>query len=405
MTDWSAPDAEGIRTRVLSGRNALERQRLRRCDTLDEAATATWPSSWRELAIEWLRGSGERSRWPTLLERAGEKRVGASMQLLAALLAAGWIELDERRDPRGQWVPMHLRWLQHERLAVSLGLPDKKALRAQAEQLHDHGFEDARLPALADSLKGRPPVLLLKRMQLLQALDHWLREGRQGTRRQFAQIARGGTKSVSNSEWQWLDETLGLATLGIDAHTPGLWLRAPLHLRTHRGGLDLAVVSDAIALTPATIAAVTVIDGRIGSWRVVENRTSFEQASIAHGDSDGVLWLPGFAPPWWRQAVQRLLTLAPAPLLIACDPDPAGVRIAWSVAELWQAAGQPWRPWCMDAEDLLALPAHLPLGDYDHAELTRLRELPLPPALVRLIETMVQQGFKGEQEGIDFRRA
>ncbi|KAF1719050.1 DUF2399 domain-containing protein [Pseudoxanthomonas wuyuanensis] len=329
--------------------------------------------------------------------------MGIARALLEALLIGGWVVLDEQRKPRMDWQPLLLQWTDQERLAALLGLPDVQALRAQTVQLQECGFDDNRLPALADSLEGRPPALVLKRMRLLHALDRWLREGRHGTRREFALFARDDTKDVSVGEWQWLDEALGLEALGVGGHTPGLWLRAPLQLRLPGGVLDVAAVPDLMALSPATLQAVAGASGRLQCWRVVENRTSFEQAAAAHGAEDGVLWVPGFAPRWWQRAVTQLLRAAPAQLLVACDPDPAGIRIALSVAQIWETQGLEWQPWRMNATDLLALRARKPLGAYDHAELMRLRELPLPPALAALADALLQHGFKGEQEGMDLR--
>lgn len=240
-------------------------------------------------------------------------------------------------------------------------------------------------------------------MQLLHGLDEWLAGGHHGTRRQFALFARGDTKKVTDTEWDWLDDMLGLETLGIETHTPGLWLRAPLRLHTADGVLDLRAVPDAIALTPATLMAAVEAEGTLECWRVVENRTSFEQAARAHGAHDGVIWLPGFAPSWWVQMVRCLLRLAPAPLRIACDPDPAGIRIALTVATLWREHALDCQPWRMDASDLLALPRRRPLNDYDRAELVRLSALDLSPPWARLLAALPDHG-KGEQEGLSFSR-
>lgn len=400
---WSVPDEHGVRTLSLGTSRGVRRRR-RYKDATDEAALRTWPSDWRDMAIEWIRDDHPRRRWETLCARAGNMRMGTAGALLEALLVGGWVVLDEHRKPRMDWTPNSLEWVNRERLAILLGLPDVRALRAQAGQLQDRGFGDARLPALADSLGGQPPARVLRRMTLLHALDRWLDGEHRGTRREFALFARDDTKDVSESEWRWLDEALGLEALGIGSHTPGLWLRAPLRLRLQEGMLDIAAVPDLIALSPATLFAADGVSGRLRHWRVVENRTSFEQAAAAHGNEDGVLWVPGFAPGWWLQAVAQLLRWAPAPLLIACDPDPAGIRIALSVAQIWERQALAWRPWRMGEADLLALPARKPLSAYDHAELARLQALPLPPALMGLADALRRHGFKGEQEGLDLRR-
>jgi len=398
--------AHGVREHPLPGRNASHRRLLLRRDELADDADAMvrrWPSEQRELALIWLRENDNTRRWVTLAERAGNERMGLASRLVEDLLAGGWIELEAQREPRREWEPCKLRWLHRERLALCLGMPDAQLLRRQAEYLHEQGFADPRLPALADSVKAMRPDWRLKRMHLLHRLDQWLATGSHGTRRQFALFARGATKQITDAEWDWLDDMLGLETLGIEAHTPGLWLRAPLRLHTAGGVLDLRAVPDAIALTPATLMAAVEVEGTFECWRVVENRTSFEQTARAHGARDGVLWLPGFAPSWWLHTVRGLLRLAPAPLRVACDPDPAGIRIALSVAALWHEHGLHWQPWRMDADDLLALPRRRPLNDYDRAELVRLSALDLCPQWARLLTALNEHG-KGEQEGLDFTR-
>ncbi|MGH8468504.1 MAG: hypothetical protein ACREX3_01370 [Gammaproteobacteria bacterium] len=81
-------------------------------------------------------------------------------------------------------------------------------------------------------------------------MDRWIDEQRFGTRRDFALYARGGTKSLSEAEWDWLDAQLDLAGLGVQRHTPALWLRAPFTLCRGEQCLDLRAVPDCIALTP-----------------------------------------------------------------------------------------------------------------------------------------------------------
>lgn len=393
--EWSAPDADGVRTR-LRWRPGGRRERSRRSDTVGEI---DWPSEWRELAIAWLRGGRGTRRWDALAAQAGNARMGMALALRDALVAGGWAECKERWEPGRDWRPVELRWLHPETLARRLGLPDSSAQRVLADRLREAGFSDPRLPALADSLTG-PAATVLRRTELLRRLDAWLREGRLGTRRQFALFARGSSKLVSESEWAWLDETLGLEAIGISAHTPGFWLRAPLSLRLPAGRLDLVAAVPALALPPRALIGAA-IEGRVQRWRIVENRTSFEQAACAHGGMDGVVWVPGFAPPWWRETMASLLASVPAPALIACDPDPAGIRIALLASAVWDGAGMGWSPWRMDATDLRALPARRDLSSYDRAELARLRTLSLPDPLRRLADALDEDGCKGEQEGLD----
>jgi hypothetical protein len=400
-------DARGIGTRNLPGpaRSTLKAQRLRGSVHPPQAQPiSTWPTEWRSLAISWLKGQATRQRWTTLLGQAGPAAVETADRLRDALLELGWIEIDERRE-RGLWRPAFITWRDSDGLRAALGLPRRDALAARLVALLASAPADPRLHALHAGLSShRASTATIARAELLQALDAWIAAGRDGTRRDFALQARDDTKAIGDAEWRWLEAGLddegGLEAVGISRHLPALWLRAPLSLHLSDARLDLSAVPDAIALTPSTIAAISRIDGHIDRWRIVENRTSFERAARRHGEHDGVLWLPGFAPGWWRTAVAHLLHHRPAPALLACDPDPAGVEIALGVGALWDVAGHAWQPWSMAATDLAALPVHKPLTKYDRDRLDALAARPLPPILASLVAAMIEHGHKGEQEGL-----
>ncbi len=145
---------------------------------------------------------------------------------------------------------------------------------------------------------------------------------------------------------------------------------------------------------------MTAASGTVSRWQLVENRTSFERVAKNREPDAGVIWLPGFPPSWWREAVGRLLDLAPAPAHIACDPDPAGIAIALKAAELWQERGLAWQPWKMAAADLASLRVRKPLTEGDRQQLTTMQQDPaLPATLAELLKWMLEQGEKGEQEG------
>ncbi len=388
---WSVPDASGIRTRTLDvgARSTLRGRRQRQCDELNLEAAALWPAAWRDLACDWLRGSAT-SRWRTLLEKAGHRRSVLAGELLEALLQAGWIMLEESRE-QGRWVPIQLSFRDLEPQREALGLPHRERLSQQRAQLLQREFSDPALDAAARTLQGLPAALAIRRHRWLEALQHWQADARNGTRRDFALFAAGDTKGLPDADWRWLGETLELATLGVEAHTPQLQIRAPLPLTS---------VPDFIGLTPATIAAGSGLHGKVTQWRLLENRTSFERAARRHGAQDGVVWLPGYPAHWWQESIRHLLALHPAPALIACDPDPAGIEIALSAGALWESAGLTWQPWQMDAGALQRLPKTKPLSDDDRQRLTRLLSCPLPQTLLELAQAMLASGLKGEQEGL-----
>ncbi|MDN5752267.1 MAG: hypothetical protein L0H15_03165 [Nitrosospira sp.] len=397
---WASPDALGICTRDLDvgAKSTLRGRRLRRAfpDTLH--TLGGWPTEWRELLIGWIRASSPKRKWDTLLSTAGSRRVHLAHELLDALLRAGWVEVEERRQS-GRWLPLWVNFLELSTLRYHLGLADKDALAELFCAEAVRSLQDVRLVSAQQSLSAASPQSALRRLALLRALDVWLTSQRFGTRRDFSLFARGTTKAISTAEWEWLEHHVDLVELGIERHSPALWLRAPVLLSRGNLSLDLRLIDDCIALTPGTLDSLTRIEGRIGCWRLLENRTSFERAARRYGDNDFVVWLPGFAPSWWRQSVAQLLTLCPASALIACDPDPAGIEIALQAAEIWDEAGLSWQPWGMDVETLSGLPHCQSLSPNDEEQLQRLLQQPLPASLQALADWMRIHAKKGEQEG------
>ncbi|WP_257388537.1 hypothetical protein [Tahibacter caeni] len=404
---WSAADADGVESAVfdVTARFPLGRRRWRRAARERLDLIGTWPAAQRALLGEWLAGAAPSRRWDSLLKIAGGLRVELARRLCDDLLRDGWIERCERREPRrDDWQWTQIAWRRRDRLHAALGLPPPDLREQVRARLSTAASTLVEFAAALDDLQDRASGVALRRLGLLQALQDWKRQSRDGTRREFAQFAGAHTKSIADADWRWLDEQVDLEALGVRRHSPALWLRAPLRLRLAPGELDLRAVPDLIGLSPATVTALAAADGAIGCWRLVENRTSFEHAARALGDRDGVIWLPGQPPAWWFAAVRALLRVAPAPLRIACDPDPAGIEIALSAAQCWEERGLAWSAWQMDAAALAALPKRLPLGDDDPARIARLDTLALPPALRSLLEAMRAQDAKGEQEGLDLTR-
>ncbi len=97
-----------------------------------------------------------------------------------------------------------------------------------------------------------------------------------------------------------------------------------------------------------------------------------------------------------------MLELCPAPALIACDPDPAGIEIALDVARIWTGKSLRWQPWHMDSEPLSGLNRKKGLTENDKDRLNRLLLQPMPEAFREFAAWMLENGQKGEQEGIVF---
>ena len=375
-------------------------QKRRRTATCSPQPLDTLPAERRELLARWVRRGGN-SRWETLRNDAGNTHVQMAQDLLNWLLRSGWAAVTEQRQ-HSEWWPQHVELLHLPQLRAALGLRDKDsdAQRWQECRALLHGLNNATLSPALFALDELPVQRALTRQDLIFKLHDWQTQQQSGTRRNFALFARNDTKTISDGEWNWLESVLDLAEFGIERHTPLLLIAAPLTLTLPNGQLDLASCADFGALTPATVQAVTTASGTISRWQLVENRTSFENVAKKRDADAGVIWLPGFPPTWWCEAVSRLLSLAPAPAHIACDPDPAGIAIALKAAKLWRERGLTWQPWKMSSYDLASLRVRKALTEGDKLQLAALRHEPaLPAPLADLLEWMLKQGEKGEQEG------
>lgn len=376
----------------------LPRRRRRYCPGPPQPL-AVLPAEWQDLLAQWVRRGGN-SRWETLKKDAGVFRQQAAQSLLDWLLRHGWAAVEEERR-LGDWWPLRVELREMAALRAALGLPDGDDLAVRWADLRGRleARTDAESAQAIDALDNMPAQRAIDRGGLVLALLQWRDAERSGTRRDFALSAREDTKDITEAEWRWLDEQLDLAAFGVERHTPLMLVAAALELEFPHGRLNLAAAPDFCALTPVTLASASAAHGKVRQWLLVENRTSFERMARARARDTGVLWLPGYPPHWWQESVARLLALSPAPALIACDPDPAGIAIAMVAAGLWRQAGLHFEPWKMSAADLGALRKHRPLTERDKTHLHQLLDEPLPPMLEELAGVMLQCGEKGEQEG------
>lgn len=375
-------------------------QKRRRTATCPPQPLDALPTEWRELLARWVERNSN-SRWETLCNDAGANRVQLTYALLDWLLRSGWAAVTQQWK-HGDWLPQRVELLHQARLRAALGLRDKddEALRWQDIRTSLQTLDNPTLSPAILALDELPVQRALARQDLIFKLHDWQAQQQSGTRRDFALFARGDTKALSDSEWNWLESVLDLAEFGIERHTPLLLVAAPLRLQMANEQIDLAASPDFAAFTPATVRAVQAVSGSVSHWQLVENRTSFERVAKNRGPDVGVIWLPGFPPSWWRTAVGQLLDLTSAPAHIACDPDPAGIAIALKAAELWQQRGLAWQPWKMAASDLAALRVRKPLTEGDRQQLSAMQPSPaLPSTLAELLEWMLEHGEKGEQEG------
>lgn len=393
------PMSDDIRIESLDQRKVSQRRKRYREHLPQQLGQI--PGEWRELLARWVRRGGN-SRWETLRNDAGVTGIQMAESLRDWLLREGWAVVVEQRQ-HNEWWPQSVELRNLPQLRAALGIADKEqdAQRWQSVRTELNSICDDNLhtPALF-ALDKLPVRYALARSDLIVFLQLWQDAQKSGMRRDFALFARDDTKGLSEAEWNWLEQTLDLAEFRIERHTPLLLLSAPLTLTMPHGQIDLACCADFAALTPATLQAVTAASGTISRWQLVENRTSFERVARQRDVDAGVIWLPGYPPSWWCNAVGQLLDLAPAPAHIACDPDPAGISIALKAAELWRKRGIEWQPWKMSATDLAALRVRKPLTEADISQLAALQQATaLPAQLTKLAEWMLEHGEKGEQEG------
>lgn len=408
---WSAPDEHGISTAVLGKANAssLRGRRLRRAPQPRQSDADVWPAAWRRLAAQWLKAAPSadtRLHWDSLLRKAGPEGANGALALHEYLLRQGQIEIEEARDRSG-WTLKRLRFTDPAGLRRHLGLAEPDAdLRAWQARRDALDYTAPDFVAAARDLDTCAPKTALARADLLDALARWRREredagmAQAGTRRDFSLFARGDTKAVTDADWAWLEERFDLSADGIVAHAPLLMLRASFVVRTPAGKLELGALPAFIGLPPAAIQAIAHLAPAPRCWRLVENRTVFDRLSATLPADEALVWLPGYPPGWWLNAMRHLLQHAPAPAQIACDPDPDGIAIACLAGTVWEALGLPWAPWQMGPQALERLSAKRELSARDHTLLERLTKTPLPPELNALASAMQSSGHKGEQEGL-----
>lgn len=381
----------------------LHKKRRRFADNAP-APIDTLPAEWREMLVQWVRLGGS-SRWETLLKKAGLPQKNTAEILLEWLLNNGWAVVCEARK-HGDWWPYHVELRTQTYLRQALGLPDVDAMASQWQQAHQQlqsaAEQQPHLVSVVQALEAMPVSRAMSRASLVMALLQWQAEARSGSYRDFALYARGDTKAISSTEWAWLNVQFDLETIGITTHKPLLYLSADLILHMQTGCLDLAQAQPFIALPPAVFSSVSAISptSALRAWICVENLTSFERVASQRAKDTAVLWIPGFAPDWWLATVSLLLRLCPAPLKVACDPDPAGVRIARQAIQLWQAHQLEASAWRMGVAELQACKHRKPLGTHDQLQLQALLDtLPdLHPTLAELVQYMQKTQQKAEQE-------
>lgn len=172
--------------------------------------------------------------------------------------------------------------------------------------------------------------VLATRLYLLTSLVEWRQSQMNGTRRDFALFAGEHTKSIGAGDWKWLERHFDLESLGVTHFLPMVWLAGDAQLLWGERVVDISAVR-CLAIPIEDLLQVTAVKASQDHWWLIENRASFERQSGQRPPATFMAWLPGRPSPDWLKAIGHLLRLAPAPLQVSADADPAGIDIARTV--------------------------------------------------------------------------
>lgn len=387
------------------GAELISRDKRRRCnDVFEREALMLLAGEQHQLLRDWLKNPASSRTWTALLKCAGTARIEMAESLRETLLACGAVELEERFS-HAQWIPVRLTWCNYELICGVLGIATRSTRQAGFDREWSAATgQDWQTAALSDAyqeLQETAPDSGSVRLSLLSSLNAWLKEGRSGTRRDFSLFARGQSKQIKPNEWAWMAGIVDLDACGIARHAPALWLAGDAQLKFGERWLDLGATGDCMGLTASALCRLTEINTSATHYRLIENRTSFERVArlLNTGRGELVIWLPGYAPNWWRTAISQLLALWPAPSRISCDADPDGVQIALQASDLWTARGLDWEPCAMSAEDIAASAHQLALSQRDISLAEKLlQDQRLPAGLQGLMNWCIRHRCKAEQE-------
>lgn len=357
--------------------------------------------------LKWLKSDAQERTWQSLLQATGSSQLDVADALLQVLLQCGAVALKEEFH-HGQWRPWRVVWTDLEGVQTLVGVPtrtqrdaDKASLNRDLQVLAQvHPWLSAAVHSLVSD--ASTAASKTARAELLHALVVWQQAQRQGLRQDFALAARGHTKAISATEWDWLEATVPLETLGIGRFEPLFWLAGSLALcpaaESNEPPISWANFGFVGLPCRSFDASIRVAHAPKAYW-LIENRASFERQATRLPQGTCLVWLPGRPSSAWLQAMRALLTLAPAPVDISCDPDPAGIQIALTAGALWDEVGLAWQASQM-APDIWRTGTTLPLNDYDRRVLVELQAHPaLPLDLATLRDYLLSSGTKAEQEG------
>lgn len=368
----------------------------------------------KDLLATWVRKDNVSRNREALLRDAGTSNIERAEALSDWLLREGWITRKEKLQG-GTWQWDGLTWRNLDLLKSLLGVGSRTQRDDERTQHIEQAYawfdtckkemgDDLRETVLLaiqqlESETAHRVGVLANRLSLLVSLVNWRCEQMNGTRRDFALYAGEHTKSIVASDWKWLEKLFDLESFGVSQFLPMVWLAGDVRLTLTNRVLDLASAR-CLAIPIDDLLKTTAVSADLDHWWLIENRASFERQAGQCPRGAFMAWLPGRPSKSWLKAIESLLRIAPAPLRVSADADPAGVDIARTVGELWTAQGLKWEPYRMGVDEWKSVTQKWPLNEHDLALLKRLmNDGDLPGPMQELCAAMLNEGRKAEQEG------
>jgi DNA topoisomerase VI subunit A len=201
--------------------------------------------------------------------------------------------------------------------------------------------------------------------------------------------------------WYNLTSPEILRELGLVANPGHLYLYGPWQL-VDSDGQVMSLTEFYPSVGIPTMLAARVQSVRVDAARVVcvENLASFYELIRHQGHGIAALCLWGNPSPVTRHLLRALVQSLPPsiPLLVWADIDYGGLNI---LAQLRQQVSPRFESYRMDSNTLTthARWAH-PLSGTDERNLKRLQQTPALTDMGSVIDEMLQQGIKLEQEAV-----
>ena len=315
---------------------------------------------------------------------------------LAALVAAGLVEIHERRDRRGDWTPYEWRLTAAGEAVVAEPVDDADAtIRAWLAQTSPFEAHPA-LVRLREWLTAGAPDAAATEVRVALAIGADLRDGRRPRGRLVSIRVRGDSKAVRIDDHRALLEAVFEVPLEelVPPLAPAVLLAGALRLVVAGNEVDPGWSRPWVALPPETVAALDAVRTRATRLVTVENLLPFEEVARAGLPPDTIAFYTGGFPGRAERAVLDALVVAGIERVDHWgDLDVGGLRI---LRYLRDTLPIPVHPFRMDPALLDRLPTR-PLTTRDREALEAWLADPEAPAHP-LARALLAANAKAEQE-------